>query len=195
MNLKRLLLMLMGAVFLGQGIGEGAQYKLDPAHSEVGFKIRHLVSKTRGRFDDFSGTFEYKSKKPSSLSVEVTIKTTSINTHNEKRDNHLRGKDFFHVEKFPEMTFKSKKAKKKGSNRIELTGDLTLLGVTKRVILDVELLGEAPDAFGKANRIGFTAIGKINRKDFGMEYNITDKGGLVIGNEIEILIEVEGVEE
>jgi len=182
------------AVTFVSSVAFAAKYDIDPAHSEVGFKIRHLVSKTRGRFDKFSGTVQFDPTNLAKLSTDVTIDTKSINTNSEKRDTHLRSADFFNVEKFPIMTFKSTSAKKIGDNKLQLMGNLTLLGVTKPVALEVEYTGEANDPWGNV-RSGFTAVGKINRKDFGMTYNITDKGGVVIGDDVDLLIEVETIKQ
>ena len=192
MNYFRSFRLLLSLLILASNFGWAAVYEIDTAHSEVGFKIRHLVSKTRGRFDSFSGTVDFDHKKMSKVKVDVKIETGSINTNNEKRDAHLKNADFFNVEKYPEMTFKSRKSKKTGKNTFQVTGDLTILGVTKPVTLDVEYLGETADPWGKT-RNGFTATGTLDRKDWGMEYNIADKGGVVIGDEVQILIEIEGI--
>jgi len=174
------------------GSAWSAIWDIDLAHSEVGFKIRHLVSKTKGRFDSFSGTIEFDIKKPKNIKVNVDIETQSLNTNNEKRDAHLRNADFFNVEKFPKMTFTGNKSKKAGKNKYKVMGELTMLGVSKPVSLDVEYLGETTDPWG-GTRNGFTVSGNIDRKDWGMVYNITDKGGVVVGDKVEILIEIEGV--
>lgn len=171
-----------------------ATWELDQAHSEVRFKIRHLVSKTAGRFTDFSGSIEFDEKNPLKMQADATIKTPSVNTDNEKRDEHLRNEDFFNVAKYPTMTFKSTGAKKDKDGNMKLMGDLTLLGVTKPVVLNVEIGGVGPDPWGNT-RAGFSASTKISRKDFGMTYNIPlDKGGLVLGDEVEINLEVEAIQ-
>lgn len=182
------------ALSLGVSLVQAAKFDFDAVHTQIGFKIRHIVSKTKGHFKKFSGEFEYDEKNPKKLKINITIETASIDTDNEKRDGHLRSKDFFNTEKFPEMTFKSTKVKEAGKNKLKVTGDLTLLGVTKPVTLDVDILGLATGPMGKV-RVGISATGKLNRKDYGMTWNKTlDKGGLVVGNEVEILIEVEGIQ-
>lgn len=187
------------AIILGTGLlaGSGnapaAVYDIDTVHSEVGFKIRHIVSKTSGRFGEFSGVITYDEKKPKSLKAEITIKTASVDTKDKKRDTHLRGEDFFDAKKFPEMIFVSKKARVSKDGSIKLTGDLTLLGTTKPITLNVEVGGVAKDPWGNV-RVGFTATGTLSRKDFGMGYNIPlDTGGVVIGDEVTIILEIEGV--
>jgi polyisoprenoid-binding protein YceI len=186
--------MLVALLALAVSGVQAADFDIDVAHSNVGFRIRHLVSKTTGRFDKFSGTVSFDKDKPADLKANVVIQTASVNTDNEKRDTHLKSADFFNVEKFPTMTFKSTGAKKTADDKIQLTGDLTMLGVTKPVTLDVTVGGVMNDPWG-GTRSGFSATGKLNRKDFGMVYNMTmDKGGLMLGDDVELVIEVEGVQ-
>jgi len=163
---------------------------IDAVHSEVSFVVRHLVAKTPGRFNEFSGEIMVDPKDPSTLTVNATIQTASIDTNSENRDGHLKSADFFNVEKFPEMTFTSKKVTKNG-DRWNVTGNLTLLGVTKEVTLDTEVLGFQPT--GKGGTLGgFEARGKINRKDFGMTWNkALDAGGFVLGDDVEVVIRIE----
>jgi polyisoprenoid-binding protein YceI len=170
------------------GLVQAAVYDIDPAHSQVGFRIRHIVSKVRGDFKTYSGTVDFDEKNPAALKAEATIQTASINTSVDKRDTHLKSGDFFDVEKFPTMSFKSTAAKKLTDNKVQLVGDLTLHGVTKPVTLDVEIGGVSPDPWGNT-RAGFSATGKINKKDFNMPFNM----GGVIGDEVEILLEVEAI--
>lgn len=170
-------------------------YKVDPSHTTVGFKIRHLFTNVTGRFDTFEGTIDFDPAKPEETKVEGTIQATSINTSNEKRDNHLRSGDFFDVEKFPTITFKSTEvsdldAQKKSG---KLHGVLNMHGVEKPVVLDVAFLGSAKDPWGNT-RAGFTATMTVNRKDYGVNWNETlDSGGLLIGEEVAIEINVEGM--
>lgn len=172
-----------------------AVYDIDPGHSEISFRIRHLVSKISGRFTGFSGIIEFEPGKPLSLKAEATISAESVSTGNGKRDEHLKSADFFNVAKFPLLTFKSTgmKSLPKEKERIQMTGDLTLLGTTKPVTLDVVFNGMAVDP-SSATRAGFTAKGTINRKDFGMNYNVSTDKGVVIGDEVELLLEVQAVE-
>jgi polyisoprenoid-binding protein YceI len=153
------------------------------------------MSRVSGRFTRFSGTVEAESDKPLSLKTEATINAESVNTANEKRDEHLKSADFFNVLKFPLLTFKSSgmKAAPKDKEKAQMTGDLTILGVTKPVTLDVIFNGSAVDPSG-ATRAGFTARGTVNRKDFGMIYNVSTDKGVVIGDDVELFIEVEAVE-
>jgi polyisoprenoid-binding protein YceI len=173
-----------------------ASYKIDPDHSSINFTIAHLtISKVHGRFDKFSGTIEYEPGKMDAWKTEASIETASVNTSVEARDKHLRSPDFFNVEKFPVMTFKSTKISGVKDMKGKLTGDFTFLGVTKPVVLDVEGYGPVKDPWGN-ERVGATAKGKINRKDFGMVWNKSlDTGGLMIGDEVEIVLEIEAVKE
>lgn len=174
------------------GLVEAAVYDIDTTHSQVGFRIRHIVSRLKGSFDSFSGSVEYDGEKQTALKANAVIKTTSVNTANTKRDEHLRSADFFNVAKYPEMTFKTTSVKSTGTNKLDITGNLTLLGVTKPVTLQAEVLGVANDPWGNT-RLGMSATGTLNRKDYGMVFNMGDKGGLVIGDDVEILLEIEAV--
>ncbi|MEP7012668.1 MAG: YceI family protein [Acidobacteriota bacterium] len=165
-------------------------YTVDRAHSEVSFKIKHLLGKVPGRFDDFSGTIQFDAAKPANSSVEFAIKATSIDTANGDRDNHLRSADFFDVEKFPEITFKSTAVKEVAKNRYQVTGAFTLHGVTKTITLPVEYLGEAK--MGDNVKAGFSSETVINRKDYGIVWNKTlDSGGTLLGEDVEISINLE----
>lgn len=166
-------------------------YEIDGSHSEVGFKVKHLVGRVPGRFKKFSATIEYTPGKPESWKVDAKIDPASIDTANEKRDGHLRSADFFDVEKFPEMSFKSTKVTDVKGDAAKLTGDLTMHGVTKSVTLDLEIGGTTKDPWGNA-KAGFAAKGKINRKDFGIVWNKTlDTGGLMLGEDIDVSLEIE----
>ncbi len=165
-------------------------YSVDKTHSEVSFKVKHLLGKVPGRFDDFSGTIQFDAAKPANSSVEFAIKATSIDTANGDRDNHLRSADFFDVEKFPEITFKSTAVKEVAKNRYQVTGAFTLHGVTKTITLPVEYLGEAK--MGDNVKAGFSAETVINRKDYGIVWNKTlDSGGTLLGEDVEISINLE----
>lgn len=168
-------------------------WTIDPDHSNVGFKVRHLmVSNVKGSFDKHSGTVEINDKDITKSKVNVSIYTASINTNVQKRDEHLRSADFFDVAKYPTMTFVSKKVAKAGKDKLKVTGDLTLHGVTKQVVLDV--VGptkESKDPWG-AIRKGATVTTKINRKDFGLVWNAAlETGGVAVGDEITITLEIE----
>ena len=170
-----------------------AIWNIDPDHSNVGFKVRHLmVSNVKGSFEKFTGTIDINDKDITKSKVEVTIDTASINTNVQKRDEHLRSADFFDVAKYPTMTFVSKKVAKAGKDSLKVTGDLTLHGVTREVVLDVEPLAmESKDPWGNLRR-GTTATTKINRKDFGLVWNkALETGGVAVGEEVLITLEIE----
>jgi len=168
-------------------------WTIDPDHSNIGFKVRHLmVSNVKGSFDKHTGTVEINDKDITKSKVEVSIDTNSINTNVQKRDDHLRSADFFNVAKLPTMTFVSKKVDKAGKDNLKVTGDLTLHGVTKEVVLDLEGPSkESKDPWGSLRK-GATATTKINRKDFGLVWNkALETGGVAVGDEITITLEIE----
>lgn len=168
-------------------------YKPDVAHTLVGFSARHFViTKVRGKFNDFSATITYDENDITKSSMTGTIKVASIDTDNEKRDDHLRSADFFDVEKFPEITFKSKRVEKKEKNYV-LIGDLTMRGVTKEAAVPFTVTDKITDPQGKT-RIGFEANLRLNRQDFGIAWSKTmDNGGLVVSDTIDIEIIVEAI--
>ncbi len=174
-----------------------AKFTFDPAHTGVGFSIRHIFSKVPGKFTDFSGTLLYDNKALPASSVEFTIQAKSINTANEKRDGHLRSPDFFDVEKFPTLTFKSTKVSAIKDGKFTVAGDLTIRDVTKPVTLDCELLGEGPFGMGGQSmgyRAGFDATTTIDRKDYGVIWNkALDNGGTLLGDDVRIELHVEAV--
>lgn len=163
-----------------------AVYEIDPVHSLVGFRIRHLVARTSGRFTKYSGVIHYTPGKPETWKAEAKIDAASINTDNANRDAHLRSAEFFDVEKCPEITFKSTKVLEAKEDSAKLQGELTMHCVTKPVVLDVELGGVA------GPKAGFMAKTKVNRKDFGIVWNQTlDTGGFALGDEVEITLDIE----
>jgi polyisoprenoid-binding protein YceI len=167
------------------------EFIIDSAHSSANFKIRHLISKVSGSFNDFSGSFSFDEKSPKAFQGEFTVKTASINTNNAKRDEHLRGDDFFGAEKNPLMTFKSKEMTPAGKNKYKMLGDLTMRGVTKPVTFNVEYTGSGKDPWG-TEKAGFSASTTINRKDWGMVWNKTlDSGSVMLSDEVELDIQVE----
>jgi len=173
------------------GYAETARYDVDPDHSILEFKVAHMViSKTTGHFKDYTGFIEMDPDAGTVKAIEATIKTASVTTNQEKRDTHLRNPDFFDVEKYPTMTFRMKNYKKLGDS-YSAVGDLTLHGVTKEVTLTGNFNGVTKDPWGNT-RAGFTAEGKVNRKDFGMVWNkALDSGGLVVGDEVWIKLDIE----
>jgi polyisoprenoid-binding protein YceI len=170
---------------------ETARYDVDPDHSIVEFKVAHMViSKTTGHFKDYTGFIEMDPDAGTVKAIEATIKTASVTTNQEKRDTHLRNSDFFDVAKYPTMVYKMKSYKKSGDGYTAI-GDLTLRGVTKEMTLTGNLTGVTKDPWGNT-RAGFTAEGKVNRKDFGMVWNNTlDGGGLIVGDEVLIKLDIE----
>jgi polyisoprenoid-binding protein YceI len=170
-------------------------WSVDKAHSEVTFQIRHFVTKVRGRFTDFAGTIVANAAKPEASSVEFTIKATSIDTDSEYRDKDLRSANFFDVEKFPEVTFKSSKVSPAGKDRYSVTGLLTMHGVSKEIVLPVSYLGSMPtkDREGRETaKGGFATSVTLNRKDFGITWNrALDTGGFMLGDDVTIEINIE----
>ncbi len=167
-------------------------WEIDPAHTSVQFSIRHLmISNVRGEFRQVSGKIEADDKDLGHSSIDVVIQATSVDTQNEKRDGHLRTADFLDVEKFPTITFKSKRITAAGEGKWAVVGDLTLHGVTREITLEVE--GPTPEiSFSGTVRRGGHATTKINRQDFGVSWNkALEGGGAVVGNEVSITIEVE----
>jgi len=168
-------------------------WNIDPEHSNIGFKVRHLmISNVKGNFEKHKGVVEINDQDITKSRVEVSIDTASINTNVQKRDDHLRSAEFFDVAKYPTMTFISKKIAKAGNDKLNVTGDLTLHGITREVVLDVEgPTGESKDPWGVIRR-GAVAGTKINRKDFGLVWNkALETGGVAVGDEITITLEIE----
>ncbi|HEY6974051.1 MAG TPA: YceI family protein [Nitrospiraceae bacterium] len=175
----------------GPAQAESARWNVDPDHSTIEFRVSHMVvSKTTGRFMDYTGFIEMDAETGTVTAIEATIKTASVSTIHEKRDAHLRNPDFFDVEKHPTMSYKMKSYKKTGETYTAI-GDLTLRGVTKEITLTGNFNGTTKDPLGNT-RAGFNAEGKLNRKDFGMIWNKTlDSGGLVVGDEVQIRLDIE----
>jgi polyisoprenoid-binding protein YceI len=169
---------------------EKETFIFDKAHSEFGFKVRHFVSKVGGRFTKFDGTIEIDATNPLASSVALKIEAASINTGNPDRDKHLNSPDFFDTAKFPEITFKSTKIVPKGKDVFEVTGDLTMRGVTKPVVLTVAANGFVSDGRG-GQKAGFDVTGKLNRKEFGVSYNAVADGLAVLSEEVDLGITVE----
>lgn len=168
-------------------------YALDVSHSSVGFSVRHLmVSKTKGRFADFSGTVTI-AEDPLASSVEVEIQAASADTRDETRDGHLRSPDFFDVEQFPTLTYRSTKVTPAGRGTWTVEGDLTVRDITLPVPLEVSFEGAAKDPWGGA-RIGFTARTELDREAFGLTWNqALETGGVLVGKQVRIDIEAEAI--
>ena len=189
-GITSLLLALSSAAF-------AATWEFDPAHTGVQFKVRHLmVSHVRGDFEKVSGKIVYDERDISRSSADITIDASSINTRVAKRDEHLKSPDFLDAAKYPSLVFKSKKVEKAGDGKLKMTGDLTIRGVTKEVVLDIEgPTSPIRDPAGKT-RVGGVASTKINRKDFGLTWNkAIETGGVVVGDEVEITIDIEIIKE
>jgi polyisoprenoid-binding protein YceI len=168
-------------------------YQIDTAHSSAQFKVRHMmIANVKGEFDKVSGTVTFDPSDPSASSVEASIEVATISTRDEQRDAHLKSPDFLDVEKYPAITFKSKSVTAAGADSFKVVGDLTIHGVSKEVKLDVEeLTEEAKDPWGNLRR-GATAKARINRKDFGMSFNVAlEAGGFLVGEEVDLTIDVE----
>lgn len=167
-------------------------WTIDPSHSEVGFSVRHLmVSKVKGNFETFEGTITI-AEDPLDSTVQAEVDLSSINTRDEGRDGHLRSADFFEVENHPKLTFASTAVVPSGSD-FKVTGDLTIKGTTKAVELDLEFNGVHPDPWG-GTRAGFSAETEISRKEFGVDFEVPmDGGGVVVGDKIKVILEVEAV--
>lgn len=170
-------------------------YTFDKVHTEASFQVRHMLTKVRGRFADFTGTIQVDAAKPDASAVEFTIKAASVSTGDEKRDAHLKSPDFFDVEKFPELTFKSSAIKGTGKDKYDVTGTLTIHGVAKQVTLPVSFLGYVKTPWGD-ERAGFETGITLNRKDYGLVWNKTlETGGLLVGDEVEIAVNIEAVKQ
>jgi len=191
--MRSISLLLIALSLWTQGALAG-DYKLDESHTQVGFKIKHLVISTvSGRFNKFTGGFKFDEKKGTLDSVEVIIEAASIDTNEADRDKHLKSKDFFDVAKFPSLKFVSTKVTHKENKPDSVDGNLTIHGVTKPVVLNVEFNGSATDPWGN-ERVAFEASTKIKRKDFGLTWNKTlDKGGVMIADDVKIEIEGEAI--
>jgi polyisoprenoid-binding protein YceI len=168
-------------------------WSFDPTHSNIGFAVRHLmISKVRGSFGKWSGTFAYDEADPTQSRIDVRIDAASIDTKDAQRDAHLRSPDFFDVEKHPELRFVSTLVRRDGDDYV-VAGDLTLHGVTRPVELKVESLGRGKDPWGN-ERAGFAAKTTINRKDFGLHWNqALETGGVLVGEKVEIVLDVQAI--
>jgi polyisoprenoid-binding protein YceI len=189
---RRLTLVLLAA--LAAPAFAQSSWEIDPAHSNVQFGVRHMmISTVHGKFTKFTATATGDEKDAAHAGVQASIDVASIDTGDEKRDAHLKTADFFDAEKFPTITFKSTKVEAAGDRRFKLHGDLTMHGVTKPVVLDVEATPEVKGMRGET-RAGARATTKINRKDFGISWSKSmDGGGVVVGDDVEVTIDVEAV--
>lgn len=173
-----------------------ATYKIDTTHSEVEFKIRHLmITNVTGRFTEFDGTFTAEKHDFSDAKINFEATVNSINTNNEQRDTHLKSPDFFDAESFPKINFTSSSVTKTGDDDYKLVGDLTIKGTTKQVELNVTHGGHMVDPWGQS-KTGFEVTGKFNRKDFGLTWNAaTETGGIVVSDEVKLQANVQFVKQ
>lgn len=169
-------------------------WQLDPAHTLVEFSAKHMMFTTvKGRFGTFSGTVRLDEQDIARSSVEVEIAAASLDTRVDQRDTHLRSQDFLHVEQFPVISFKSTRVERAGEDRLKVTGDLTIRGTTREVVLDTTLTGRGKAPYG-ATVAGFEAHTTINRKDYGLNWNVAlEAGGWLVGDTIKIDIEAEAI--
>ncbi len=171
-------------------------WTIDNAHSEINFTVRHMmISNVRGQFERFTGTVDFNEAEPAKSSVDVQIDAASINTKEEKRDAHLRSNDFLAADQYPYLAFKSQRVEAIDENHGKIFGDLTIRGIARPVVLDVEYNGMAKSPWGTLSA-GFTAATKISRKEWGLEWNAAlETGGVLVGDEIKISIELEIVKQ
>lgn len=173
-----------------------ATYKIDVDHSDIMFKVKHLmISTVTGIFKKFDATLDVSEQDLSDAKVWFEADVDSVDTKNDQRDGHLKSDDFFNAEQFPKMTFKSTSIEKTGGDEYELTGDLTIRDITKPVRLKVEYNGTTKDPWG-FERMGFEIIGKINRKEYGLKWSaVTEAGGLVVADDVKLAMNVEMVKQ
>jgi len=186
---KHFIATLLAGLLISSGSVYASVYKVDPSHSTVGFKVKHMmISTVTGKFSNFTGSYDLEKGQFKSLSG--MIKADSIDTGIQKRDDHLRSADFFDAAKFPDIAFVMTSATKD-----KMTGNLTIHGITKKVVLDIDMGGVVEDPWGNM-RSGFVLTGSINRKDYGLNWNkAIEAGGVVVGDEVKLVVEVEGIEE
>lgn len=167
-------------------------WKIDPAHSQIQFSVRHMmISNVRGRFEDFTGAVEFDEEDPARSSVEVQIEAASINTKEPQRDTHLRSPDFLDAENFPQLRYKSRHVEMIDASHGRMIGDLTIRDLAREVVLDVEYAGKAKSPWGTVSA-GFSATAKLSRKDWGLTYNSPlETGGFLVGDQVNISIELE----
>ena len=189
--LRKILTLAFLAFFTSAPSWAADTWAIDKAHSEVNFKIRHLVSKVSGNFTDFDGQITTDFEALGNSSVDFVIKAESVNTNNEKRDEHLRSADFFNVKEHPEITFRSSRIESAGDGAYRVTGTFTMMGVAKEITLPVSFLGEVEDPWGNVKG-GFEIVTAIDRKEYGMEWNkALDSGGFILGDEVSVVINLE----
>ena len=188
---KLITLTCCSAVLIAQSAFAAATYVLDKAHSTIGFQIRHLFSNVPGKFDEFAGTIQYDEANPEQSSVEVNIKTASIDTGVKMRDDDLRSPNFFDAAKYPETTFKSKSVKSTGKDTFDVTGDLTMHGVTKEIVVKIELIGKGAGMKEGSIVSGWDGTTALKRSEFGLAWSKVIEGTQVVGDDVKIELHVE----
>lgn len=191
--MKRFNTILVAALIAAAPVFAAETYNVDASHSEANFKVRHMMSSVTGSFNDFKATVSLDRENPAASSVDFTINTASIDTDNENRDKHLKSADFFEVDKYPTIAFKSTKIAPAGKDSYKVTGNLTIRDVTKVVTLPVTFLGFGKDPWGN-ERAGFEIETTLNRKDFGLNWNkALDQGGFLLADDVKVTISLEAV--
>lgn len=189
--IRRLVLAMLLAGLATQA--NAANWEIDASHTNIGFSVSHLFTSVQGRFDEFEATVAFDPDDPRKAVVRGTVQSASINTNHAKRDKHLRSADFFDVEKYPTLHFESTEMKEWSGNKGKLAGKLTIHGVTKAIVFDVVYQGQGSDPWGNV-RAGFRATLTIDRRDYGLNWNeLLEAGGVLVGDEIEIRIDAEGI--
>ena len=188
---KITLLALLSALLIAHSVFAADTFVFDKVHSTIGFQVRHLFSKVPGKFDDFSGQIQLDEANPEQSSVEVTINTASVDTGVKMRDDDLRSPNFFDAKNFPEITFKSTSVKRTGENTADVTGNLSMHGVTKEVVLKVELLGKGAGMKPGSIVSGWDAGTALKRSDFGLSWNKVIEGTQVVGDDVQIELHIE----
>ena len=191
--MKRFNTILVAALIAAAPVLAAETYNVDAIHSEANFKVRHMMSSVTGSFNDFKATVSLDRENPAASSVDFTINTASIDTDNENRDKHLKSADFFEVDKYPTIAFKSTKIAPAGKDSYKVTGNLTIRDVTKVVTLPVTFLGFGKDPWGN-ERAGFEIETTLNRKDYGLNWNkALDQGGFLLADDVKVTISLEAV--
>lgn len=168
-------------------------FAIDLAHSEAAFQVRHLLSKVRGHFTDFGGDIDFDASQPEKSTVKLSIKTASVDTGVAQRDQHLRSEDFFAADQFPVLTFESSAITRTGENQFDVLGTLTIRGISQPLIVPVTYLGQARDPWG-SDRLFFDAEVKLNRKDFGLNWNAAlETGGFLVGDEVKVTVSLQAL--
>ncbi len=193
--MKRFNTILVAALIAAAPVLAAETYNVDAIHSEANFKVRHMMSSVTGSFNDFKATVSLDRENPAASSVDFTINTASIDTDNENRDKHLKSADFFEVDKYPTIAFKSTKIAPAGKDSYKVTGNLTIRDVTKVVTLPVTFLGFGKDPWGN-ERAGFEIETTLNRKDYGLNWNkALDQGGFLLADDVKVTISLEAVKQ